>query len=58
MEVVKLWHLDGGYKPAKQIFGQGRQEHAATTMTAVPPKVLHRMTQIERAVEGDAGRRN
>eukprot|EP00439_Symbiodinium_sp_Y106_P077835 s2127_g16.t1 len=45
----------GGYKSAKQIFGQARQEHIAGTKTAVPLEVLLKMAQVERAVERGQG---
>ena len=45
----------GGYKSAKQTFCQARQEHIAETKTAVPPEVLLKMTQVERAVKRGRG---
>ena len=45
----------GGYKTAKLLFSQARQEHVAQTHTPVPPEVILRMTQAERAVERGRG---
>ena len=45
----------GGYKTAKLLFSQARQEHVAQTHTPVPPEVILRMTQTERAVERGRG---
>ena len=38
-------------EPAKQLFSQARQEHIAGPSRQVPPEVLLRMSQLERAVE-------
>ena len=45
----------GGYKSAKLLFSQARQQHVAETRTSVPPEVLLRMSQVERAVERGRG---